>query len=297
MNNDTSLIILSGDSKQEAAQAALRSAIDRIETRGRPLVLTDPPYSSLEKHRSRGTTTRLSQSKSSSNEWFKVLDTASIAHVLSMTMSELRINCNCFCFAGWDGVLNSGLYKQTQSNLSVPNSTPRKVVRVQRLCKEWDPLVWVKTKKGKNVSIDDDGDDLEKARSMGMGYHGRKAHELIAYFEWGKAPLVHKSMPSVLFGPTRLEGYPTQKPLGVLIELICAATVPGGLVVDPFCGSGAVGVAAALCGRNAIVSDLRSTQATHESIQEIGKDLWAAGMTTKAFALIEQTLVSSIDFV
>src|SRR3954468_21371970 len=36
------------------------------------LVVTDPPYESLEKHRAIGTTTRLKQSKGSSNPWFRV---------------------------------------------------------------------------------------------------------------------------------------------------------------------------------------------------------------------------------
>ncbi|HHQ4939139.1 TPA: hypothetical protein ACSP74_002426, partial [Aeromonas veronii] len=36
------------------------------------LVVTDPPYESLEKHRSKGTTTRLKHSKSSSNDWFSI---------------------------------------------------------------------------------------------------------------------------------------------------------------------------------------------------------------------------------
>ena len=36
------------------------------------LFITDPPYESLEKHRSVGTTTRLKNSKSSSNKWFEI---------------------------------------------------------------------------------------------------------------------------------------------------------------------------------------------------------------------------------
>ena len=36
------------------------------------LLITDPPYESLEKHRKIGTTTRLKQSKSSSNQWFSI---------------------------------------------------------------------------------------------------------------------------------------------------------------------------------------------------------------------------------
>jgi len=37
------------------------------------LIVTDPAYSSLEKHRAKGTTTRLSNSKASSNSWFPVV--------------------------------------------------------------------------------------------------------------------------------------------------------------------------------------------------------------------------------
>ena len=36
------------------------------------LMITDPPYESLEKHRARGTTTRLKESKGSSNRWFSI---------------------------------------------------------------------------------------------------------------------------------------------------------------------------------------------------------------------------------
>lgn len=36
------------------------------------LIVTDPAYESLEKHRKVGTTTRLKKSKGSSNEWFEI---------------------------------------------------------------------------------------------------------------------------------------------------------------------------------------------------------------------------------
>lgn len=39
-----------------------------IESNSVDLVITDPPYESLEKHRKIGTTTRLKNSKSSSNQ-------------------------------------------------------------------------------------------------------------------------------------------------------------------------------------------------------------------------------------
>jgi site-specific DNA-methyltransferase (adenine-specific) len=43
--------------------------------------------------------------------------------------------------------------------------------------------------------------------------------------------------------------HPTQKPLALLERMVLAATEPGDLVLDPFCGSGTSGVACALHGR------------------------------------------------
>lgn len=50
-------------------------------------------------------------------------------------------------------------------------------------------------------------------------------------------------------------GYPTQKPLALLELLIGACCPPGGLVVDPCCGSGTTLVAAQRLGRRATGSD------------------------------------------
>ncbi len=44
--------------------------------------------------------------------------------------------------------------------------------------------------------------------------------------------------------------HPTQKPVGVLAPLIEAFCEPGGLVLDPFCGSGSTPVAARDVGRD-----------------------------------------------
>ena len=50
--------------------------------------------------------------------------------------------------------------------------------------------------------------------------------------------------------------YPTKVPPEAIKPFIEASTVPGGLVADPFCGSGMTGVAAVLLGRRAALSDL-----------------------------------------
>jgi site-specific DNA-methyltransferase (adenine-specific) len=46
--------------------------------------------------------------------------------------------------------------------------------------------------------------------------------------------------------------HPTQKPLGILSPLISYSVPPGGLVLDPFMGSGSTLLAARQLGRRAI---------------------------------------------
>ena len=53
-------------------------------------------------------------------------------------------------------------------------------------------------------------------------------------------------------------GYPTQKPILLLERIISLVTLPGGLVLDPFCGSGTTLVAAELLGRNSLGVDIAS---------------------------------------
>lgn len=50
--------------------------------------------------------------------------------------------------------------------------------------------------------------------------------------------------------------YPTKVPPETIVPFIEASTEPGGIVADPFCGSGMTGVAALLAGRSAVLSDL-----------------------------------------
>jgi site-specific DNA-methyltransferase (adenine-specific) len=58
--------------------------------------------------------------------------------------------------------------------------------------------------------------------------------------------------------PLRREatGYPTQKPLKLLERIVRASSAEGGLVVDPFCGSGTALLAAAKLGRSFVGCDV-----------------------------------------
>lgn len=62
-----------------------------IPTSSLDLVITDPPYESLEKHRAVGTTTRLKKSKASSNEWFEVFPNSRLGNPDALAMTEERV--------------------------------------------------------------------------------------------------------------------------------------------------------------------------------------------------------------
>jgi DNA modification methylase len=62
-------------------------------------------------------------------------------------------------------------------------------------------------------------------------------------------------IPSINNMADERNGYPTQKPLALLEMLVQACCPPGGIVLDPFCGSGTTLVAAAKHGRRYIGID------------------------------------------
>jgi hypothetical protein len=178
-----------------------------------------------------------------------VLGTQDIGWILADALLALcGPDAIAWVFAGWDKVLSQGELERAVfwgAEFSRPGKPGKHGLR------SWDPLVWLKTKRGTfEVNAPED-------LAMGMGYRSRRCHELIAYFTRGKPQLQHRSQRSVLMGP-RLKGpryYPTQKPLGVLQQLVEAGCAPGGWVLDPFAGSCSTGVAALLTGRNAVCID------------------------------------------
>lgn len=62
------------------------------------LLVTDPPYESLEKHRNIGTTTRLKISKSSSNQWFNVFPNERFEDLLKEIYRVLKKNSHFYLF-------------------------------------------------------------------------------------------------------------------------------------------------------------------------------------------------------
>src|SRR5918912_3630642 len=62
------------------------------------LVITDPPYESLEKHRAIGTTTRLKHSKASSNDWFSIFPNSRFPDLFRELYRVLRKNSHLYLF-------------------------------------------------------------------------------------------------------------------------------------------------------------------------------------------------------
>jgi site-specific DNA-methyltransferase (adenine-specific) len=176
------------------------------------LVVTDPPYESLEKHRKVGTTTRLKQSAGSSNEWFEVIGNERLAELMALLHRALKQDTHCYVFCD----------QETLFALKPAGEAAG--------FKFWKPLI------------------LDKV-IIGMGYHYRCRYECIAFFEKGKRKLNSLSVPDVLTAPRIRGGYPTEKPWELSRVIIGQSSHPGDVVIDPFMGSASVGHAALSCGR------------------------------------------------
>ena len=183
------------------------------------LVVTDPPYESLEKHRAVGTTTRLKHSKASSNDWFEIFPNTRFEELFNEVWRVLKKNTHFYLYCDAETMFVA------------------KPIAEQVGFKFWKPIVWDKKK-------------------IGMGYHYRARYEFVLFFEKGKRKLNDLGIPDIIEAPRIYRGYPTEKPPEVSDVLITQSTVPGELVADPFMGSGSVGVAAVRSGRNFIGNDL-----------------------------------------
>jgi len=177
------------------------------------LIITDPPYESLEKYRAKGTTTRLKHSKASSNDWFKIFHNDRFEELCIELYRVLKKDRHFYCFCDQETMF---VLKPIAESVGF---------------KFWKPIVWDKMK-------------------IGMGYHYRARYEFILFFEKGKRKLNNLGIPDVLQVPRIFRGYPTEKPAQVSEILISQSTEEGELVINPFMGSGNVGVAAIGLGRN-----------------------------------------------
>lgn len=191
------------------------------------LIITDPPYESLEKHRKIGTTTRLKVSDGSSNQWFDIFPNERFERLFLELYRVLKKNSHFYLFCD-------------QETMFYVKPIAEKIG-----FKFWKPIVWNKM-------------------AIGMGYHYRAKYEFILFFEKGKRKLNDLGIPDVLECKRVHRGYPTEKPLALLETLISQSSSHDDLVVDPFFGSGSTLVAAKKLGRRAMGCDISS--AAHEHL-------------------------------
>ena len=186
------------------------------------LVITDPAYESLEKHRKIGTTTRLKHSKSSSNDWFQIFPNSRFPEFFVEVYRVLKNNTHFYMMCD-------------QETMFVT-----KPMAEETGFKFWKPIVW----------------DKEK---IGMGYHYRARYEFILFFEKGKRNLNDLGIADVISCKRVNGGYPTEKPVELSEVLVKQSTAIGELVIDPFMGSGSAGVAAIRHGREFLGNDFAPT--------------------------------------
>ena len=199
------------------------------------LVITDPPYESLEKHRAIGTTTRLKHSKASSNDWFSIFPNARFPELFAEAFRVLKRNAHLYMFCDAETMFVA------------------KPIAEAAGFKFWKPIIWDKKK-------------------IGMGYHYRARYEFILFFEKGKRRLNDLGIADIIAVPRIHGGYPAEKPVAVSDVLIRQSSQPRELVADPFMGSGSVGVAAARLGRRFTGTDLnpQAVRLAAERLREFG---------------------------
>ena len=189
------------------------------------LIITDPPYESLEKHRAIGTTTRLKHSKASSNDWFAIFPNNRFATLFGELYRVLRKDSHLYVFCDPETAF-----------IAKPAGEAAGF-------KFWKPLVWDK-------------------KRIGMGYHYRSRYEFILFFEKGKRKLNDLGVADIIEVPRIVKGYPAEKPIAVAEVLVRQSSTRGQLVIDPFFGSGSTGVAAARLGRNFAGCDISAEAGT-----------------------------------
>ncbi len=198
-------------------------------------VITDPPYESLEKHRAIGTTTRLKHSKASSNDWFSIFPNARFPELFAEVYRVLKRNSHFYLYCDPETMFVAKPLGEAAG------------------FKFWKPLIWDKCQ-------------------IGMGYHYRARYECILFFEKGKRKLSNLGTADIIEAKRVNGGYPAEKPPAVSEVLISQSTEPGQLVIDPFMGSGSVGVAAANLKRSFLGNDLcvEAVDITRSRLRDLG---------------------------
>ncbi len=187
-------------------------------------IVTDPPYSSGTRREAQKGLRKSMRRETEAVEWFDSdsLTSQGLAYLMrSCALQWLRLlkpGGHILCFTDWR------MYPTMAAAIESAD------LRAANL------VVWDKT-------------------MFGMGAHFRNQHELIMHFTKGVGVgPQRRDIPNVLrHRPIRDGVHPTEKPVKLIEELLSVVVPQGGIVLDPFAGSGSTGRAARNLGIRSIL--------------------------------------------
>lgn len=165
------------------------------------LIITDPPYASLEKHRAVGTTTRLT------GEWFDCIDDDALAPYFAELLRVLKPGRHLYVMCD-------------------PATSYTFLPRLLDMGWQWgNRLIWDKQRIGMGYHYRRSYEDVL------FLWKGPKR---------AKRKLADLGVRDLLSFPGVRGGYPTEKPPALAQLLASQSGLPGEVCLDPFCGSGAL---------------------------------------------------------
>jgi site-specific DNA-methyltransferase (adenine-specific) len=178
------------------------------------IVTTDPAYSGMNRHLKLGHGRIVGNySRPGNKKWFREFEDDPDAFVLFLRECHRVLKDDSHIYIMFDPY-----------SLLTLGATVREVFQVKGV------IVWDKV-------------------LMGLGHYYRRQHELVLFAAKGRRQLSRRDFTDV-WSIRRLvrRHYPTQKPVALFARMLEASHVHGGVVCDPFAGSGASAIAALRSG-------------------------------------------------
>ena len=212
------------------------------------LLVTDPPYDSLMKWQGIGTTARMGfgrgKDATESDKFYPTIDARQMMRCLELIDGIMPPDTHTYIMA--DGDYMPRILDWVRRGCDLTGT---------KLAFSWQyskPLVWDKV-------------------NAGMGYHWRGTHEYIVMLEKGKRRLNDLGKQDVLRHKRVTGGYPTEKPFGLIEDLVLNSSKEGDWVLDPFCGGGTTAAVCYKHNRNCVTLDIadRAIAYTLERIKRL----------------------------
>lgn len=217
------------------------------------LVITDPAYESLEKHRAVGTTTRL-------QSWFEVFPNDRMADLFRELYRVLTADAHLYFLCDAETMFLA------------------KPIGEAAGFRFWKPIVWDKLAIGTGYHYRARCEFVlffEKGRRP---LNDRSTPDVLEAPDPGGPDIIKER---------RVRGYPTEKPVELLEVLVRQSSAAGEVVADPFMGSGSAGVAAVGKGRHFLGCDLaaRALRLAAARLQEAGAEPGQVGQRRRQLLL------------